>query len=1003
MLFDDLVRSYDRGRNERNAFHDLMKRRVKEVLFIGSPYESFVMESDGVFIEQSYGDLFKLNLNSVPRIATARDVGAALSLAAYRHFDAVIVMAGTDFRPSIEQIPELRAALPGIPLVLLVVNNAVLASVEAAGCDLSTVDRIFVWNGYSKLFIGIIKFLEDLLNAGDDVATGLVKVILLIEDSVRYYSRFLPLMYRVILRQTQALIEEERGDEVYKLLRSKSRPKVLLASDWETAVDLLETYKEDLLAVIADLDFPRSGSLDGEAGLALLRLAKDLKPDLPFILQSEDPGRRAGAEALGAAFVDKASPSLEHEVGIFLRDNLGFGPFRFVGNDGSVVAIAKNMDEFMRRVEEVPPEVLLRHAEGNHFSIWLAARGELRFASILRRYGRMNFGSDDEVRSFLVGILDEARRERERGSVPAFDEAHFRDDESFTRLGTGSVGGKGRGLVFAKSLIDHLELAGHIEGMEVKLPRTAFIGIDEFERFLEINGLMSFAYFEAGPEEVTERFLASPLDPDLVARLDRFVRATDRPLAVRSSGLFEDMLMVPFSGIYETLLIPNCHPDPELRLGQLCEAIRLIYASLFSAKARAYFEVARYQREEERMAIVLQEVVGKRRGRWYYPHLSGTAQSHNYYPVSYLKPDDGLCLAALGLGSWVVDGGASHRFCPRYPKIDIIPGDRMRENSQRMFRAVDMERSQPDLRSGEDAAIEELELDEAEADPKFRLLASTWDAPNDRLVPGSSQPGLRFIDLANILKYESLPFARLVDLVLDVGSRSMGSPVEIEYALNLDEESGRPAFYILQLKPLIRTDRGGDVDLARLEIRDPFILSSRSMGNGRIDGLLDIVWIDPAAFERQSTLAIAAEIETLDRLVAAEGRRYLLIGFGRWGTRDPWLGIPVAYSQIAHAAVIVEADLPDFRVESSLGSHFFHNVTSMNIGYLTVPWSGSEDIDWAWLRSRPVAARLGHCAWTRLEEPVEVLMDGKASRAAILKQVVGEPDAAEDAVPDSEE
>lgn len=985
MLFDELVRSYDRGRSERNAFHDLMRRRVREVLFVGTAYESFVMESDGVFIEQSYGELFKLNLASVPRLSSARDADEAVALASSASFDAVIVMAGTDYDPAIDAAAAVRKILPAVPLVLLVINNAVLSTIERAGRDLSGVDRVFVWNGYSKLFIGITKFIEDLLNAPADVSTGLVRVILLVEDSVRYYSRFLPLLYRVILRQTQALIEGERGDEVYKLLRSKSRPKVLLASDWDSAVSTIQRYGSELLAVISDLDFPRGGEVDGEAGLALLSQARGIQADLPFAIQAEGSERRGQVEALGAAFFDKASPSLEHEMGLFLRDNLGFGPFRFVAADGSTVATAGDMDEFMHLIEEVPPEVLYRHAEANHFSTWLAARGEFRFARILRRYGLKNFSSDEEMRAFLVGILDEARRERERGSVPAFDEVHFRDDESFTRLGTGSVGGKGRGLVFAKSLIDHLELAGHLEGIEVKLPRTAFIGIDEFEGFLERNELFSFAYFEASPEEVLDRFLASPLDPDLVERLDRFVRATDKPLAVRSSGLFEDMLMVPFSGIYETLLIPNSHEDPSIRLSQLCDAIRIVYASLFSAKAKAYFEVARYQREEERMAIVLQEVVGKRRGRWYYPHVSGTAQSFNYYPVSYLKPEDGLCLSALGLGSWVVDGGASHRFCPRYPKLDIVPQDRMRENSQRQFRVVDLERSEPELRSGEDAAIAELDIEVAESDPKFRMLASTWDGQNDRLVPGLSSSGLRFVDLGNILKYEALPLAPLVDLVLDVGTRSMGSPVEIEYALNLDEDSGTPAFYILQLKPLIRTDGGGEVELARRDLSAAFIRSPRSMGNGRLDEIRDVIWIDPDRFVRSETAIIATEIEELDRLVASRGRRHLLVGFGRWGTRDPWLGVPVNYSQIAHAAVIVEADLPDFRVESSLGSHFFHNVTSMNIGYLTVPWSEPGDIDWPWLRARPVARRLAHCVWTELEEPLEVLMDGKASRAAVLK------------------
>jgi hypothetical protein len=654
VFFDKLVSSYDRGRNERNVFHDLMRNRVRDVLFVGSLFDSFVMEADGVFIEQNYGEYFKLNLGTVPRLSVAHDEDSALRLVGERRFEAVIVMAGTDFRPSIATAEKLRGALPRLPLLLLVTNNAVLASIEAAGLDLAAIDRIFVWNGYSKLFVGMIKFVEDLLNAESDSETGLVRVILLIEDSVRYYSRFLPLLYRVILKQTQALIEEEKGDEIYKILRSRARPKILLASDYESAAELFERYESSLLTVITDLDYEREGAMDTEAGFRFLAMAKARVHDLPVILQADLPGLRGRAEALGASFFAKSSESLEHDLGEFLRDNLGFGPFLFRDEAGRVVAEARNMDAFIERIGDVPPEILLRHAEGNHFSTWLSARGELRFARILRPYHLDDFGSEENLRSFIQSILAEILKERARGSVPAFDEAHFRDDESFTRLGSGSVGGKGRGLVFARSLIQNIDFAGVIEGIEVKIPRTAFIGIDEFERFLENNGLWSFAYYVAGPEEIIDRFLASPLDPELVARLRRFVLATDRPLAVRSSGLFEDMLMVPFSGIYETLLIPNCHPDPELRLAQLCDAIRLIYASLFSEKARAYFEVARYQREEERMAIVLQEVVGRRRGRWYYPHVSGTAQSFNYYPVAYVKPENGLCVSAHGLGSWVV-------------------------------------------------------------------------------------------------------------------------------------------------------------------------------------------------------------------------------------------------------------------------------------------------------------------------------------------------------------
>jgi len=996
MIFDELVRSYDQGRSERDAFHDLMRKRVREVILVGSLYDSFVMEADGVFIEQSYGEYFKINLNQVPRVAAVRDAEEAIEIGRMRPPDALIVMAGTEFLPAVESARALRAAFPSAPLLLLVANNAVLAAMEEAHLDLSAVDRVFVWNGYSKLFIGLIKFVEDLLNADADLGTGLVRVILLIEDSVRYYSRYIPLLYRVILRQTQALIEEEGGDEVYKLLRSKSRPKVLLATDYESAVDIFERHRSSLLAVITDLDYRREGRMDPEAGFRFLEMAKAGLRDLPVVLQSTDPGVRERAERSGASFADKNSPSLEHELGGFLRDNLGFGPFLFRDEEGRIVREARNMDEFIEGVMAVPPAVLLSHAERNHFSTWLNARGESRFARILRPYHFEDFESEEGLRDFIRDILEEIRKERSRDSVPAFDETHFRDDESFTRLGSGSVGGKGRGLVFARSLIHNVDFGAHVQGLDVRIPRTAFIGIDEFERFLERNNLWSYAFYEAGPEEIPARFLASPLDPALVERLRRFVLATDKPLAVRSSGLFEDMLMVPFSGIYETLLIPNCHEDPELRLGQLCDAIRLVYASLFSEKARAYFEVARYQREEERMAIVLQEVVGRRRGRWHYPHVSGTAQSFNYYPVSYLKPEDGLCVAALGLGSWVVEGGQSHRFCPRWPKLDIVPPDRMRENSQRRFRAIDMERAVPDLSSGEDASISELELEAAEEDPRFGMLASTWDSANDRLVPGTSARGLRFVDLANILKHEALPLAALMDLLLDLGSRSMGSPVELEYALNLDEVSGRPTLYILQLKPLIRTDRGLEVDLEGLAEVDCFIRSERSMGNGRVEGITDVVWIDPERFDRAETRAIAAEIEAFDRSLKEAGRRYLLIGFGRWGTRDPWLGVPVAYSQIAQARVVVEADLPDFSVESSLGSHFFHNVTSMNIGYLTVPHAGGRSsIDWDWLASKPRAGESAHCVWTLLDEPLDILMDGRVSRSAVLKRKRRPPEAPE--------
>jgi len=808
---------------------------------------------------------------------------------------------------------------------------------------------------------------------------------------VRYYSRYLPLLFQVVQKQAQMLIEEEKGVEVYKLLRLRARPKVLLATSYEEAAALFERYEPYILTVITDLRFPRGGRVDPDAGLDFLRMAKARIADLPVMIQSSDEGVRDLARGTGAAFADKGSQSLEHELAAFMRESLGFGPFAFRMPDGSLVAEAADLAAFTRLLAEVPEECLLHHASGNHFSTWLAARGQVRFAEMLRPYRIGDFRTTGAMRDFIIRLLEDSRRERSRSSVPYFDESICREEESMTRLGDGSVGGKGRGLVFIRSLVDGADFGRIAPGLDVKVPRTAFVGIDEFESFLESNGMWSFAYYEAagegGPGRVRERFLATALSPALEDRLRRFALSTDRPLAVRSSGLFEDMLQVPFSGIYETYVIPNSHPDPEVRARQLRTAVKLIYASLFSARTRSYFDMAGYALEEERMAIVVQELVGSRRGRWYYPLVSGTAQSRNYYPVSYLKSEDGLCVAALGLGSYVVSGEPALRFCPRFPKLGIVAPSLLLESSQRAFLALDMEDADPDLAAGDEATLRELPIEEAEADPFFGMVASTWDAANDRLSPGVISVGPRVIDLGNILKHEAVPFAEAIEATLDIGERSMGTPVEIEYALNLDEPSRVPALYLLQLKPLIRSEGKGNVDLDGIDRGDCFIVSPRSMGNGRDATIEDVVWVDPRRFDKSETGLIAREIEELDRDMRSEGRKYLLVGPGRWGTRDRWLGVPVAFTQISRARAIVEADLTDFKVESSLGSHFFHNVTSMNIGYLTVPWDGGEGkVDWDWLYSFEPARRTPRCARTRLPAPLEILMDGRSSRAVVLKR-----------------
>lgn len=993
MYFDELVAAYDQQRRERNIYHDLMRDRVREVLLVGSLYDSFVVESDGVLTEQIYGEYFKLNLNTIPRVTCAYTEESALDLFREGKFDLVIIMASLDFDMPLRLAATMRRIWPDIPILLMVTNNSSLAMLDMSRPELSAFNRIFVWNGYSKLFVGMIKYIEDWRNVEADTRACEVRVILLIEDSIRYYSRYLPVLYKVVLKQTQNLIEEEHITETYKLMSIRARPKILLASTYEEALAIFETYKPYLLTIITDIRFNRNGACDENAGFDFVRFAKQQLPDLPILIQSSEPDIREKAFAEKAFFIDKNSESLEMELATFLQTNLGFGNFVFRTPDGREISRARNMDEFVQRLNDIPIESLLYHAEHNHFSAWLMARGEIQMAKILKPYRTTDFSSPAEMRQFIVRLVEQIRNTRSRGMIPYFDPQMAGFARYMCRLADGSVGGKGRGLIFIHSLLENLDFSQYLKGIRISMPNTVFIGIDEFERFLESNGLWNWAYYQDSAPDVRKVFVQKPLSPALVERLRRFLSVSKKPLAVRSSGLFEDMLMVPFSGVYDTYIIPNSHDDPEVRLGQLCTAIRLIYASLFTKEARAYFEAANYNLEEERMGVVIQELVGSHHDRYFYPHISGVAQSYNYYPVSYVKPEDGLCLAAIGLGTYVVGGGAAFRFCPRYPKLDILSPEHALESTQRYFHALDMANQIPDLLLGEMASLAEVPVQEAERDRRFSLMVSTWDASDQRFVPGISARGQRIVNFANILKYDAFPFAQAIAMILDIATRSMGTPVEIEYAVNFDEEGGEPTLYLLQLKPLIHVEDRVEIDPEAIRRQDCVLLSRNCMGNGRDLSIRRIVWVDPRTFTRADTVEIAAEIEVLDEIARREHFNYLLIGPGRWGTRDRWLGVPVSFSQISRASVIAEVDLPDFVVESSQGSHFFHNLTSMRIKYVKITHGQESDfIDWEWLYSTPVRERTKHCVLTELDSSMDMRFDGRTGFGAILKPVSGMPD-----------
>ena len=986
MYFNDLIEAYYKENHERELFHDLMRYRVREVLLVASLYNSFVIKQDGALAEQIYGEFFSLNLNTIPRVTSAYTFESAWDMFCNFKYDMVIIMEGFDFEGPLRLAKDMKAHNQNIPVLLLAMNNSSLVSLDPLRAECKEVfDRIFVWNGYSKLFISMINYIEDLRNVDADTQTGLVQVILLVEDSVRYYSRYLPILYSVVMNQIKTLVEEERSIEINKVRIMRWRPKILLAANYEDALILFKRYEPFLLTVISDIRYPVYGIEDPEAGFKFLAEIRARKPEIPVFLQSSDASNRSKAYELGAAFADKNSNTLGYELGTFFHTHLGFGPFVFRMADGRELSRAKNMDEFETLMRTMPDESLRFHGSYNHFSTWLMARGEISYAKIVRKYTPGDFETPEAMRIFLLENLYKIKNARTRGNIPMLDSAeHNLSERKLVLLGSGSLGGKGRGLVFIDSMIENLAFTSLQEKMEIKLPYTAFVGIDEFEHFMDINELWGFSWFSSSDIDIKKMFLSLPLDPGLKERLRQFLYTTQKPLAVRSSGLFEDVLMVPFSGVYDTYVIPNANPDIEIRLSELCDALRLIYASLYSESSRQYFEAASYKIEEERMAVIIQELVGTHQGRWYYPFISGIAQSYNYYPISYLKPDDGLCVAAVGLGFHVVDGGAAFRFSPRYPKLDISVSGTGIDGTQRTFYALDMERPVNNLLSGHETTMEHLEIKEAESNIDFASIASTYNREDDRLEPGIGSSGQRIINFAPILKHDLFPFAEVLDAVLDVSSKSMGLPVEIEFAVNRDKE--KPVFYLLQLKPLIQNAEKFEINLDLPGNAESFVISSRSMGNGRDSSISDIIWVDPDTFSNMHTVLIAQEIENLNNILKNQKRRYVLVGPGRWGTRDFALGIPVSFPQISFSRVIVETDLPNFKVESSQGSHFFHNVTSMNIGYLSVsPGRGKDRIDWEWLKSLHCEKKYKFCRWSTVAQPMNIVMDGRSGNTIIFK------------------
>ena len=964
------------------SFHnsyDLMKYKVTNILLVSSLYDAFILEEEGLLAEQISGEYLDLELSSPPRVMRVDSCESGLAELKKRHYDLIITMPRLVDMDPFEFGRMAKEQQPDIPVVLLLTDTADIPYFYKPG-QYDEIDKMFYWNGASALFFAITKYVEDILNVEPDTSDGLVRLLLVIEDSPRYYSIFLPLIYREVMSQTEKLIAEGLNEHE-KLFRKKARPKILLAETYEDGLALYEKYRNNILGVITDVDYPKDGERLEGAGFQLI---KELDEGIPVLVQSSRNKYQAEAERACTPFLDKNSDKLLHGIRNFFTECLGFGDFVFMTPDKVEIGRARDMTEFMHYVQTAPAESIRYHAGANHFSNWLMARGEIDIAKKLRPKKVSDYQNDEEIRSHLILSIRESNKAKRKGVITDFQQQNFEFEETFTRLGGGSLGGKGRGLAFLFALFNQSSVKDKIPGCQVRIPDTLVIGTEIFDNFMEGNELHKKIQPDMSDDEIKSLFMAAHTTIDIKDKLREYLFHVREPLAVRSSSLLEDSHNQPFAGIYATFMLPNNCVDDETRVEQLCDAIKLVYASAFSKSAKAYIQSTVHSSEEEKMAIVIQKLIGNHHDDRFYPTISGVAQSYNYYPVAPLKREDGIVSAALGLGRIVVDGEKVLAFSPKHP--NVVPGfstpEQVMDNSQTHFYALSMDDVCYDLIAGEHITLNTLPIKDAEKDDTLDLIASTYDSNDRKLRDGTGSDGPKLITFSGVLKYEMLPLVKVINELLEIGTRGMGGQVEMEYAVKFNADN-KPEFYVVQIRPLVTKKERHNVTISGDET--DIILSSKALGNGTLEDIRDIIFVSPEIFDNTQTYNIAKEIGELNKEV---GKPFLLIGPGRWGTRDRFLGIPVDWNHISNAKAMVEVGLSGFRIDPSHGTHFFHNITSLGIMYFTVPF-GKEDefIDWDWLKSIEPKNSKKYAVHLELPCELEMKVDGRTGKGIVRKNL----------------
>ena len=932
------------------SFDLLMQKRIHRVLIICSNYDNYMLEEDGRIDEQIFNEYASLNLRYPPTFVQTDNAEDAFNILRDGDIDLVISMLSLKGTDVFAMAKMIKGKYAHIPIVVLTYFSREV-SLRLEGEDLSAIDYVFCWLGDTSLILAIIKLIEDKMNADYDIEHIGVQAIILVENSIRYISSYLPNIYKIVLLQSLDF-QREALNEHQRMLKMRGRPKILLANNYNDALGLYTKYRYNVLGIISDISYKRDNQNDENAGIELCTevMADDNK--VPFLLQSSSLRHKKIAEELGAGFIYKYSKSLSLELRNFIIQNLAFGPFVFRNPENlEPIGIATDLQSLQQKILTIPDSSLEYHATRNHFSKWLNARALFPVAQMFKYIRKEDFETMDEMRKFLYVAISSFRLGKGRGVIAKFDKTSFDEYQIFSRIGDGSIGGKARGLAFINRIIKTNKLYNKFPDVLITIPRTVVLSTDIFDEFMDQNNLYSVALSDLTDEEILTKFLNAELPGRVYQDFYAFLAVSRAvPIAIRSSSKLEDSHYQPFAGIYSTYMIPR-FPDNKLMVKMLSDAIKEVYASVYYKASKAYMSATANVLDEEKMGIILQEVCGNTHGDLYYPTLSGVARSINYYPIGSEKAEEGIANIAFGLGKMIVEGGISLRFSPKYPRkiLQLSSPEAAIRDTQREFYALDLNINSFVPSTDDGVNILKLDIKDVKNDDAMRYVASTYDMNNNMLRDGISFPGKRIVTFANILQHKTFPLAEILSTLLELGQQEMNNPIEIEFAANLETPPGTPKiFNFLQIRPIVHTEEAHSINIDHITNDQTIVYSVSALGNGVFKGIRDLVYVKPECFNAANNKEVAIEIEKINNIFVKESRGYVLIGPGRWGSTDPWLGIPVKWPQISAARIIIESGLKNYRIDPSQGTHFFQNLTSFRVGYFTVnPYisEGSYDVD----------------------------------------------------------